>query len=243
MAVNNSGDVDDQNFLGIWSGLKFGPDVNADFFGLWLRNINSNDLSMLTFGVNGNLQLNDFTIETELAVQTGQMDKAQDIAANLFALNGSYTFSQLPVKPGIAAGIDRLSGDDNRFDNDNTVFNTLFATNHKYYGMMDYFINIPLHTYGLGLNDLHFGLSSVPCECLKLSLTFHHFRSTEEVTWIDGTTMNVFGNELDFLVDYKYNAHVNFQGGAAVFLPGDIFKQINGNDNSLFFYLSTSVKL
>ena len=35
------------------------------------------------------------------------------------------------------------------------VFNTLYATNHKYYGFMDYFIDIPRHTYGLGLIDIH----------------------------------------------------------------------------------------
>ncbi len=69
----------------------------------------------------------------------------------MFALNIKYKFDS-PVKPTIGVGIDYLSGDDGT-DDDYNVFNTLYATNHKYYGFMDYFINLPNDTYGKGLMD------------------------------------------------------------------------------------------
>ena len=34
------------------------------------------------------------------------------------------------------------------------VFDTLFTTNHKFYGLADLFLNIPLQTDGRGLQDL-----------------------------------------------------------------------------------------
>jgi len=85
---------------------------------------------------------------------------------------------------------------------------------------------------------------SVLREFPNLSLTYHHLRSSQENTEFDlNRTLNVFGNEHDLIVDYKYDMYVDFQVGTAVFFPGDIFKQTHGKENSLFFYLSTSVKL
>lgn len=49
---------------------------------------------------------------------------------------------------------DHLSGDDDPSDGTVRVFDTLFATNHKFYGLADYFLNIPVQTVGRGLQDL-----------------------------------------------------------------------------------------
>ena len=54
----------------------------------------------------------------------------------MFALNFKYSFKS-PVKPAIGVGIDYLSGDDGQDADKYKVFNTLYATNHKYYGFMD----------------------------------------------------------------------------------------------------------
>lgn len=241
--ANNPGDTYDLNFLGIWSDLNFGQYVNADFFGLWRRVMYSGSLSELTFGANAGLKINDFQVDVEFAIQTGQLNVGQDIAANQFALNGSYTFSQLPVKPGISLGIDHLSGDDDFGDDVYRRFNTLYATNHKFYGMMDYFLNIPSDTYGLGLNDFHFGITGKPSNDLSTSLNYHIFRSCEEYIFTDSSTDNGFGTELDLIVNYKYDKYVNFQGGAAVFLPGEIIKETRGNDLGKYFYLSILTNL
>lgn len=49
---------------------------------------------------------------------------------------------------------DLLSGDADPNDGDTKVFDTMFATNHKFYGFADMFLNISVHTGGQGLQDL-----------------------------------------------------------------------------------------
>jgi len=61
----------------------------------------------------------------------------------------------MSMSPVLSAGVDYLSGDDGEDETKYKVFNTLYATNHKFYGFMDYFLNLPVHTYGKGLMDMH----------------------------------------------------------------------------------------
>ncbi|MBW2732009.1 MAG: alginate export family protein, partial [Deltaproteobacteria bacterium] len=92
----------------------------------------------------------------EFYYQGGTIDAgAADItiSAMLAALRVGYT---APVwgKPRVEAFFDYLSGDDDPADDKSQSFDTLFATNHKFYGFMDAFLNIPAHTGGLGLMDM-----------------------------------------------------------------------------------------
>lgn len=104
-----------------------------------------------------------------------------DISA--FMLTGSvgYTFKKSGWKPSVWIGYDYLSGTD-PVDNDPDygTFNTLFATNHKYYGYMDYFVNIPAATGGLGLQDIMLKTRFKPTEQFWFGLDGHHFMSAED---------------------------------------------------------------
>lgn len=246
------GDERDTNFLGTWSRLNFGPNLNTDFFILWNRRIGPGEMSVLTVGGNTGFTIDDFQLTGEIAMQRGQSGRQQniplvgrgkDVEAFLLAFNGSYTFSQMPAKPGFTLGLDYLSGDDPSTDDVYEAFQTLYATNHKFYGMMDYFTNIPLHTISRGLMDVYLGLSSQSFEAFKFSLKGHLFQSARKFTLMDGSSSNTFGTELDLIIDYQYNTHAQFQGGAAIFLPGDIFKETRGKDDGLFFYVSSQFKL
>ena len=118
-----------------------------------------------------------------------------------------------------------MSGDDGSPDKKFNVFNTLYATNHKYYGFMDYFIDIPKNTYGLGLMDIHGKLSVSPFTKFTAALAFHMFNSAEEFTYFttESKTSSNFGSEVDLTLIYAYNSAVKFQGGFSIFSPGDIF--------------------
>jgi len=246
------GDERDTNFLGTWSRLNFGQNLNTDFFILWNRRIGPGEMSVLTLGGNTGFTIDDFQLTGEIAMQRGQSGRqrniplagrGKDVDAFLLAFNGSYTFSQIPAKPGFTLGLDYLSGDDPSTDDVYEAFQTLYATNHKFYGMMDYFTNIPFHTYSRGLMDLHLGLSGQPVDPLKFSLKGHLFQSSQKYTLSDGSSARTFGTELDLIIDYRYNAHAQFQGGVAIFLPGTIFKETRGKDDALFFYISSQFKL
>jgi hypothetical protein len=123
------------------------------------------------------------------------------------------------------------------------VFNTLYATNHKYYGFMDYFLNIPANTLGLGLMDVHVKAEILPFNKFKAALAFHMFNANADFTLLDGSTSTSFGSEVDLTLIYTYNRAVTFQGGFSLFSPGDIFKQTRGEDMSTWGYLMAVVNL
>jgi hypothetical protein len=93
-----------------------------------------------TFGIYANGQIiPGLSHETEFAMQNGEAG-GDDLNGLFYALNFTYDLNGLKL----SAGYDHVSGDDPDTA-DNEAFNTLFATNHKYYGFMDYFLNIPSH--------------------------------------------------------------------------------------------------
>lgn len=84
--------------------------------------------------------------------QWGDRSDTQQIDAFMYALRLGYRFG-VPLQPMVMAGWEVLSGDDNLAAGDYKAFDTLYATNHIYYGYMDYFTNIPVDTQGRGLRD------------------------------------------------------------------------------------------
>ncbi|HUH12859.1 MAG TPA: alginate export family protein, partial [Longimicrobiales bacterium] len=74
----------------------------------------------------------------EAARQVG-VRQGLDVAAYLLAVRLGFS---LGAVGGAELWYDRLSGDDDPLDDEVRVFDTLFATNHKFYGYMDLFTNI-----------------------------------------------------------------------------------------------------
>lgn len=226
---------------------------HANYFGIenysiepfiyYQKNNSAESLSRISLGfyVKGNLSY--LTHETELVYQTGNYKSGSndiDIAAFMAAFNIKYHF-QGKTKPYFYAGIDYLSGDNNFTDNKNSTFNTLYGTNHKFYGFMDYFINIPTSTYNAGLFDTHIGGGLNLNEKLKIDIKIHLFKSSSELTLISGKESNDFGIESDFTAVYKYSKKFTIQGGISFFAPGEIFKETKGEDSSLWIYLMNTV--
>lgn len=239
------GDTNDFNLMGAYAVLKMVDNYKIQPFIIGELEAGT-DLSRYTAGIYIIGNIGNLSHEVEGAYQLGSINENVDIAAYMFALNLNYTFNS-PIKPSIGAGIDYLSGDDGTDDKYN-IFNTLYATNHKYYGFMDYFINIPNNTYGLGLTDIHAKLAISPASKFKAALAFHLFNSVEEFKYFTlaepgGNTSTSFGSEIDLTLIYSYNSAVKFQGGFSLFSPGDIFKQTKGEDTATWSYLMAIVDL
>ena len=238
-------DSSDQNVIGSFGEFNlFGGHKLQPFVIYYSSYSAAYPFNTFTFGTNFLGKIGGFNHEAEFAFQTGSevYDGPRSVSAFLAAYNFNYRFNS-EVKPSIGAGIDYLSGDDNQLDNDYKVFNTLFATNHKYYGFMDYFLNLPANTNGLGLIDIHGHIGFVPANKLSIKAIYHLFNSAEEATFANGNTSKSFGSEIDLVINYNYNANVNFQLGFGYFSPGEIFETTQGKDASTWGYLMAVVNL
>lgn len=253
-------DAIDVDFIGARTGERFLPGDSLDSFlfsaygnikaisrlnlqpFVIVDGMNNVDFTRATLGIHASCKnkKKPFQHDLDAAYQLGTKHKNVDIAAFMVALNLAYTFDA-KVKPTLGAGVAYLSGNDGKDASKYKVFNTLYATNHKFYGYMDYFLNIPNQTYGLGLMDIHGKVSVSPCQKSKISLAYHMFNSSEKATLIGGKTSNSFGSEIDLTLVHKYSDGVKFVGGFSTFMPGDIFKERKGKDTSFGGYFMAIV--
>ncbi len=236
------GEAGDLNVLGIYGDFQLLDGYTTQAFALWQRGYPRSTLSRYTLGGYVKGRTADFMPTVEWAYQGGTREKL-DVEAYMFALDVGYAFSGLTYTPVLSAGIDFLSGDGDPTDGTFRVFDTLYATNHKFYGFMDYFLNIPVHTAGLGLQDLHAGLAITPDETVGVRVVYHQFRSNEDSAPGGGPVSTHFGDEVDLTINFKYNQRVTFVGGASVFAPGRIFDATRGTDTGVWAYAMTIVNL
>lgn len=241
----NRADSLDQNIYGLFTDLYLIRSYKIQPFIIWQRINPTNYLDRATVGfyVNGNLK--NFQHEIDFGYQFGSAligGRKQNVNALTFSINAAYTFNH-SYKPTLGLQFDYASGDDNSVDNDYKAFTTLYPTGHKFYGYMDYFINLQNDTYGLGIMDFVGKAALTPLSGLNLSLNFHLFKSSEDYKLFSNSTANDFGSELDLIINYKYNEYVSFESGASLFLPGEIFKEKYGKDNSTWFYVMAVINL
>jgi hypothetical protein len=126
--------------------------------------------------------------------------------------------------------LDIVSGDDTTTTEDESFY-TLFATNHKFYGHMDYFLNLPVHTKGLGLKDFHVKIAGIKVGGFTINGAYHLFGADK--------SSDSFGNELDLTFVKPITENVKCIAGYSMFMPGKL-KAENGVNGS-FAYLMTIV--
>jgi hypothetical protein len=142
-------------------------------------------------------------------------------------------------RPYVTAGLDYLSGDGSLGDNQVKVFNTLFATNHTYYGMMDLFpqdiTDAAADNAGkAGLSDIFLKGELSASESTRLVLHIHHF------TLAKSAGAKNMGQEADVLLTHQLNSATSVQWGGLIFVPGDAMKAFKGGEDPAFkMYLQT----
>ncbi len=221
-------DVGDVEAMGAWADFNANENTRVQGYGIWDRVVGSGRHSRITIGTQVDIKMDNLSATGEFAYQTGQASSTVDYAAMMFAVNGTMNMNGT----ALSAGVDYLSGQDDPIDDEINIFSTLFATNHKFYGMMDYFLGTPYS----GLMDIHAKASFSLNEKTKVSGAFHNFNT------IEGSETEI-GNEIDLVVNHKYNKVVTFQGGLGYFLQGKLMESPGAKDNSTFFYLMTIVNL
>jgi hypothetical protein len=155
-----------------------------------------------------------FTYRAEGSYQLGKL-AGTDISAFMFGARLAAGFGG--GKGTVTLWYDYLSGDDGGDEEKVKVFDTLFATNHKFYGYADLFLNIPAHTNGQGLQDLALKGLWRPHQDWRLILDLHAFFLAQKRN-LETSTL---GQEIDIVADWKFHSNVSLLGGFSYVIVGD----------------------
>ena len=172
------------------------------------------DTDQATLGARLHGSLDGFTYRGEVSVQRGQR-AGTDVSAYMFGARVGRGF--LEGRGTIALWFDYLSGDEDPDDGEIRVFDTLFATNHKFYGFADLFLNIPAHTGGLGLRDAAVKSSYDLSETTRLAADLHHFTLAHQGAFMTST----LGQELDVTFTYRHTGNVGITAGHSIVFADD----------------------
>ena len=144
-------------------------------------------------------------------------------------------------RPYVTAGLDYLSGDGTVGDDQAKVFNTLFASNHERYGLMDILpYDVSRDEGERGLANLYLKGELSASESTRLALHFHHFTYAKS-----GRAGKNLGQEADVLLEHTLNSATSIQWGGLIFVPGDAMKAVKktlpntGEDPAFKMYLQT----
>jgi len=223
------------SIYGFWKNTEINKSSKFDVFSFFeidreddAAKPDTNKLELLTVGGTYWGNFGDLSTVFETAYQLGSKS-GNDLSAYIISL-------QLFYKTGITKfglGGDILSGTDpESTSSDVNVFQVSYGTNHKFYGYMDYFINIPNNTYSLGLNDFYAIANISPANSkFNFDVALHLFMSNQSISIAtienpEGNYENMFGQELDLTVKYAFTENTNLVWGGSLFLQGEIFKTV-----------------
>lgn len=185
-----------------------------------------------TAGVFAKVQASGFRGQLDGYYQMGDLGDAS-ISAYLAGLRAGWDFGG-ELAPFVQAFADVVSG---KAGKPEKAFDTLYATNHMYYGELDYFLALPKHTGGLGLMDVGGRVSLKPHAKVTTGLDFHLFQAMDESPSGD----KGFGQEVDARVDWKAQEALTVALLYGVFLPGDLMKTPGHDTPEHAVYLTTDL--
>lgn len=206
---------------GIWASAELAKEAKLDAFAYYEIDSNESkvgfaDVNRLTYGLNHRGQYLDGLLSSTLEADY-QVGKVSDLNVNAFLLSASGF-----VHPGefhLGAGADFVSGNSPGSTNSNNAFSQPFGNNHAYYGYMDYFLNIPVNSKNLGLNDYYLKMAWTPEGFpLEIACDLHHMSANQ----ISANGQNVFGQEADLTLTYKQDKN-RYIWGLSAYLPGGLF--------------------
>jgi len=212
-----------------------------------------NDLYTIGFRQAGNL--GGLKYRTEFYYQWGDSEANGDgweTNAYMFGIRAGKSFGG-SMNPSLTLWLDYVSGTDSGdiSSQNNSSFDTLFDTGHKFYGFMDHFLNMGTtsrtaaagsggnraqadNVNGLGLIDIAFkgGLNLRPT--WKIGAHVHVFRTAEDafdssnVTYQTGNVgESHIGEEVDITLVNNYSPSVNIVYGYSHFFADDLVQDLN----------------
>jgi hypothetical protein len=172
-------------------------------------------------------------IDASGAYQTGPDREAWFASARL-----GWAFDRISM----AGQLDYLSGDPDPDDGETKAFNTLYATNHKFYGYMDYFLALPAQLDQAGLVDAALRGSWAAGDDVTVRLDLHRFWTAEERF---GETE--LGTETDLVGIWHILPAANLAAGGGLFLPEPLITRLlpafaAGDDTTWWGFVQLTLK-
>lgn len=231
---------------GAYASLKFIDGIPVDLYMMHERNNNQTkkdtvDYAFTTVGGLIKGTSGQFFYDGEAALQLGG-NKGVNVSAYTAAVSAGAafagsTFSSVSIHADIVSGTASSGKEVN-------TFTANYATGHKFYGYMDYFINFPVQTFNRGLMDLHLRSVLTWNEETKTQVTLHHFTTMKELSSAPPLKTNELGQELDIVTTMKYAKGLIFECGVGAFVPNAIMRTaFSGSDIGLWGYFTTQVSL
>jgi hypothetical protein len=202
------------------------------------------------YAIEGAYQFGDFADPTKPALTAPRLRED----AYMFTALAGWTFTNLWSSPRIGAEFDYGSGDNNSADGVQGTFNTLFPTNHKFYGSMDLFSL-------QNLQDLGVNLSLKPTKRTSVAIMANAFwlASTGDYLYnVSGTPRttggygihpnynNFVGTEISTVAGYALTRFALLEAGYGHFFAGDYIDQsqnVNGGARDAnWVYVQTTIK-
>lgn len=220
--------VSESDLLGLYGVLDIDEKNQADVYLLHNGEDQLLDTDQTTFGARLHGAADRFTYRGELSLQRGRRG-GSDVSAFMMGARVGTGFHE--GRGALAIWYDYLSGDDAPGDGEIRVFDTLFATNHKFYGFADLFLNIPVHTGGLGLQDAAIKGSYELSGSTRVAVDLHHF-STAKETSLGSSTL---GQEADLTLTYGFTNNLGVTAGHSVVFGADALREVGRGDGTLHF--------
>ena len=220
----------ESSFAGAYGTLPIGDAGSLDVYGLLTTDSRENNGGELTFGGFWKGVAGPIDLRIEGNLQTGERN-GTNVSAYMVGVRAG---AQIHQSATATLWYDYLSGDDDPDDDEIGVFNTLFATNHTFYGLADYFLDIPVHTGGLGLRDAAVKFAFVLSPKTGLKVDLHNFQSAKEG---DLSTRSL-ANELDLTLTYQLSSPLTVISGYSYVQANDGIRELERlSENAQWVYV------
>lgn len=185
-----------------------------------------------TYALIADKKLGGVKLSSELYYQGGKNGNAQKVNAFLASLYATFTTRITPL----TIGGEYLSGTSNAAaaDNKDNAFAPLYGTNHKFYGLMDYFYVGNPHD-NRGLVDLNIKTAFRVSDKAKLMAQLHHFLSPVEIPDPANTSQALtrsLGTEIDLVYLVQLHEAVKLHVGYSQMFATGSLEEIKGTVNA-----------
>ena len=173
----------------------------------------------------------------------GDSASSVDRDAQMFGIRVGKTFKNASWSPTVTLWYDNLSGtdDEDAAGSDWGTFDVHYDTGHKFYGLMDFYLNRTGRNSGyFGMQDIALKTKMSPKPGWTFKADWHHFRTQTDTSGGDANTMVAahdqmnatamdpdLGTEVDLTLVHKYDANTNISVGYSHYFTTTTFAQLN----------------